>query len=62
MAEATGGNERRREVGDVDVQDPQPDGARKLKPDASSLWWGLELKRSSYIAESDEKAMDSQLI
>ena len=45
-----------------DVQDQQPDGARKWIPDASSLWWGLELKRSAYTAESDEKAMDLQLI
>ena len=49
-------------LGDVDVRDPQPDGARKLKPDAPPLWRSSELRRSAYTAESDEQAMDSQLI
>ena len=46
-----------------DVENQQPDGARKWKPDASPIWLELRVDtKLSKTVDPDEHAMDSLLV
>ena len=46
-----------------DAENQQPDGARKLKPDASPIWLELRVDtKLSKTVDPDEHAMDSLLV
>ena len=46
-----------------DAENQQPDGARKLKPDASPIWLKLSVDtKLPKTVDPDEHAMDSLLV